>query len=194
MFPQELIDATEYLQNRITACTSHSDGRLNSNTDETAIINELIDKYGSENVVAAPDRHWYDVLLFGYPVNIKSSRMTTSDNCNAVLAILHCFTNADLKCGWAHFYSSLSQRTDTDTDRNYYFLVLDKRDSSVHLQSLRTLARLTSNGNNLPFQIKWADNITPIERTYEAAYRFVIDMFKESVTKRMNVHNGYENL
>lgn len=194
MFPKELIDATAYLQNRITPCTTYSDGRRNSRVDEDSIIDALIAKYGRDHVVKMPDRYWYDVKLFGFPVNIKSSRMTTADNCSANQAILHCFTQAELKNGWEHFYSSLAKRSVTDTGRNYYFIVLDKRDGSVHLQSLLTLARLRSNGNNLPFQIKWAENTQPVERTYQAAYRFVIDALKGSVQKLMDSHTGYENL
>lgn len=194
MFPKELIDATAYLQSKITASTEHADGRLNSNTDEDAVIAALEDQYGADNVQKAPPRYWYDVLLFGHPVNIKSSGMTTADNCNAIKAILHCFTDAQLKNGWRHFYDSIANRSSTNTGRNYYFIVLDKNTGDVHLQSLLTLARLTPNGNNLPFQIKWADNIQPVERSYEEAYRFVIDAFKESVRRLTEAHTGYENL
>ena len=193
MFPNELIEATAYLQSKITASKKHPDGRLNSNIDEDAIITQLEDKYG-DAVERAPARHWYDVKLFGFPVNIKSSGLTGADNCNANLALLYCFTEAPLKHGWEHFYSSLAKRSETDLGRNYYFIVLDKTSGKVYLQSLLTLARLTPNGNNLPFQICWGRNLRPVYRTYEEAYRFLMDAFKASVEKRLAVHNGYENL
>ena len=191
MFPVELIEAVEYLQSRVTASRGHGDGRVNSIKDEDLIINELIAKYG-DAVEKSPDRCWHDVTLFKYKVNIKSSSMAGADNCNATKALLYCFTDAQLKSGWKHFYTSL--QSVIDTGRNYYFIVLDKNTGKVYLQSLLTLARLTPNGNNLPFQIVWKDNIVPVQRTFQEAYNFLIGVFKESVKKRLEVHAEYENL
>ena len=193
MFPQELIEATEYLQSKITASKRHEDGRVNSIDDEDSIIDALISRYG-DNVEKPAARTWYDLKLFGHYVNIKSSGLTGADNCSANMALLYCFTEAQLKCGWSHFYSSLANRSTTDLGRNYYFIVLDKTTGKVYLQSLLTLARLTPNGNNLPFQICWGRNLRPVERTYEEAYRFLLDAFKASVQRRLEVHTGYENL
>ena len=191
MFPVELKEAVKYLQSRVTASGRHEDGRVNSIDDEDSIIDELIARYG--DAVKKPAAcTWYDLELFGYKVNIKSSSMAGADNCSANMALLYCFTDAKLKSGWSHFYQSF--KNIVDNQRNYYFIVLDKNTGNVYLQSLLTLVRLTSNGNNLPFQIVWKDNIKPVERTFEEAYRFLIDAFKESVRKRLAVHNGYEFL
>ena len=191
MFPTELIEAVEYLQSRVTASRRHGDGRVNSIDDEKSIINELIAKYG-DAVEKSADRDWKDVTLFKYKVNIKSSSMTGADNCSAKVALLYCFTDAKLKSGWKHFYTSL--QSVVDTGRNYYFIVLDKNTGKVYLQSLLTLARLTPNGNNLPFQIVWKDNIVPVQRTFQEAYDFLIGGFKESVKKLLEAHAEYENL
>ena len=71
---------------------------------------------------------------------------------------------------------------------------MDKTTKKVYLQSLKSLQKLTSNGNNLPFQIKWKDNVKPVERTYLQSYNFLIDSYKESVTKKIMSHEGYDQL
>ena len=78
--------------------------------------------------------------------------------------------------------------------RDYYIIVLDKTTKRVYLQSLKSLQKLTSNGNNLPFQIKWKDNTEPVERTYLESYEFLISTYKESVTKKIMSHEGYNEL
>lgn len=191
MFPGELKEAVEYLQSRITASDRHDDGRVNSIDDEDSIIDELQARYGSA-VVKPRKREWYDVELFGYKVNIKSSSMAGADNCSANMALLYCFTDAKLKSGWKHFYQAFENVV--DNQRNYYFIVLDKNTGNVYLRSLLSLAKLTPNGNNLPFQIVWKDNLVPVERTFEEAYRFLIDAFKESVKRRLEVHSEYDRL
>lgn len=175
----------------MSASRRHEDGRVNSIDDEDTIIDLLIDKYG-DAVEKPAARTWYDVSLFGHKVNIKSTSMTGADNCSAKLALLYCFTDAELKNPWPYFYSALQSLT--DNGRNYYFIVLDKNTGKVYLQSLLTLARLTPNGNNLPFQIVWKDNVEPVQRTFKEAYDFLIGAFKQSVKKRIDVHLGYELL
>ena len=193
MFPDELIKAVEHLQLIISPDKTHDDGRINSNADEASIIAELKIKYG-DNVYVPPPRHWFDVELFGYPVNIKSSRMTTPDNVNAKQAMVWTFSDVtSFSTPWRYFYEALGPGR-RDIGRNYYFIILDKTTSKVHLQSLRTLKTLTPNGNNLPFQVKWADNLAPVQRTSEEAFRFVIDVFKESVRKLRSAHDGFETL
>jgi len=59
---------------------------------------------------------------------------------------------------------------------------------------LKSLQKLTSNGNNLPFQIKWKDNVKPVKRTYLESYCFLIHSYKESVTKKIMAHEGYNQL
>ena len=71
---------------------------------------------------------------------------------------------------------------------------LDKTTNKVYLQSLKSLQKLTSNGNNLPFQIKWKDNTHPIERNYLQSYDFLIQCYKDSVRKKILSHDGFENL
>ena len=62
------------------------------------------------------------------------------------------------------------------------------------LQGLKTLTKLTPNGNNLLFQINWNNNQTIVNRTHEDAYNFLVGAYKESVKKKVSVHAGYETL
>lgn len=45
-----------------------------------------------------------------------------------------------------------------DLNRDYWFIVINKIDNSVIINSILGLIKLTPNANNLPFQIKWKDN------------------------------------
>ena len=94
MFPIELVEAVEYLNTlTITVSENHEDGRVNSIDDEDTIIDLLIEKYG-DNVEKPPARCWWDLKLFGYPINIKSSKFgSAADNFSSKAAILYALTN-----------------------------------------------------------------------------------------------------
>ena len=95
---------------------------------------------------------------------------------------------------WKSFQNKLQMNSSQVNPRDYYIIVLDKTTKKVHLQSLKSLQKLTSNGNNLPFQIKWKDNIHPVERNYLQSYDFLIQCYKDSVRKKILSHDGFENL
>ena len=108
MFPIELVEAVEYL-NTLTIAVSenHEDGRVNSIDDEDTIIDLLIEKYGNR-VEKPPARCWWDLKLFGYPINIKSSKFgSAADNFSSKAAILYALTNIDeedVRCtSWKSF-------------------------------------------------------------------------------------------
>ena len=72
--------------------------------------------------------------------------------------------------------------------------ILNKTTNEVLLQGLKTLTKLTPNGNNLLFQINWSKNKTIINRTHKEAYDLIVGTYKESVRKKVSVHAGYETL
>jgi len=199
MFPRELVEAVEYLNTlTITVSENHEDGRVNSIDDEDTIIDLLIEKYG-DNVEKPPARCWWDLKLFGYPINIKSSKFgSAADNFSSKAAILYALTNlpeSEVTCSsWKQFQKKLQYNSSQLTPRDYYIIVLNKVTKQVHLTSLKSLNKLTSNGNNLPFQIKWRDNVSPIERTYLQSYDFLVESYKESVMKKISAHDGFESL
>jgi hypothetical protein len=199
-FPQELVDAVSYLSGIVKIDESHEDGRVNSIIDEGTVIDLLIKKYGKENVKKPAARCWWDVKLFGYCLNIKSSDFTkgASDNFSSKAAILYALTNLPEEkvntTSWKKFQDVLKNHSGTENNRDYYIIVVDKSTLKVYLQSLKSLQKLTPNGNNLPFQIKWANNIQPTERNYGQAYEFLVECYKESVRRKINTHDGFQSL
>ena len=199
MFPIELQNAVDYLNTlTINVSESHEDGRVNSIDDEDTIIDLLVEKFG-DNIETPPPRCWWDIKVFGYPLNIKSSKFgNAADNFSSKAAILYALTDLpeeEVTCtSWKSFQNKLQMNSSQEKPRDYYIIVLDKTTNKVYLQSLKSLQKLTSNGNNLPFQIKWKDNTHPIERNYLQSYDFLIQCYKDSVRKKILSHDGFENL
>lgn len=199
-FPQQLVDAVNYLSGIVTISENHEDGRVNSITDEDTVIDLLIEKYGIENVEKPPARCWWDVKLFGYYLNIKSSDFNkgASDNFSSKAAILYALTDLHEDkvntTSWKKFQESLKNHSGTENNRDYYIIVVDKSTQNVYLQSLKSLQKLTPNGNNLPFQIKWSDNTHPVQRDYGQAHEFLVESYKESVRRKINAHDGFQSL
>ena len=199
MFPTELPNAVDYLNTlTINVSESHEDGRVNSIDDEDTIIDLLVEKFG-DNIETPPPRCWWDIKVFGYPLNIKSSKFgNAADNFSSKAAILYALTDLpeeEVTCtSWKSFQNKLQMNSSQEKPRDYYIIVLDKTTNKVYLQSLKSLQKLTSNGNNLPFQIKWKDNTHPIERNYLQSYDFLIQCYKDSVRKKILSHDGFENL
>lgn len=196
MFPSILVEAVNYLNTLdLKASSRNRDGRVNSIDDEKKLIEVLIEKY-SEEIEEAKQRDWYDVRMFGFPNQLKSSDYgkRASDNFSAKLALLYALTDMSEKeiskvRTWNQFESALRDRRDDNNGRDYYIISMDKKTGECHLASLKTLNKITPNGNNLPFQIKWADNIQPVQRTGCEAYDFLIGYgYKESVKKKLAQH------
>ena len=130
MFPRELVEAVEYLNTlTITVSENHEDGRVNSIDDEDTIIDLLIEKYG-DNVEKPPARCWWDLKLFGYPINIKSSKFgSAADNFSSKAAILYALTNlpeSEVTCSsWKQFQKKLQHNSSQLTPRDYYIIVLN---------------------------------------------------------------------
>ena len=152
MFPTELIAAVTYLNTlAIQIAEGHEDGRVNSIADEDTIIDLLIEKYGDaiEKPVA---REWWDVKIYGYPVNIKSSAFkSAADNFSSKAAILYALTDLPenkVKVQRWQTFENLLRTHNKDNNRDYYIIALNKTTGECHLQSLKSLEKLTSNGNN----------------------------------------------
>jgi len=62
------------------------------------------------------------------------------------------------------------------------------------LNSLKSLTKLTSNGNNLPFQIRWIDNTEPMKRSFQEARTLIVNAYKRSVVAKINAHPLYSQL
>lgn len=161
--------------------TQTSDGRINSYLDENKVIDSLINKFGNDKIKRSKDRMWYDILIHDkhhgwLPVNIKSTTTKTSDNsCNFSMCV-YAYTDEKLDFNQNYQNGKMSElfikkvidkKFNTNYKKDYYFLVLNKNDpTDIIINSVKGLKKITLNVNNLPFQIKWADNR---EFTYEKA-------------------------
>jgi|TARA_R100000482_G_C5057765_1_gene115674 hypothetical protein len=198
--PTKLLEVLKFLNSiSIAVSEGHEDGRVNSIDDEDTIIDLLIEKYGEENIIKPPPRCWWDVKIFGYYFNIKSSKYgTAADNFSSKAAILYALTDLSEDklnvSSWKKFQDALINHGGQENNRDYYIFSLNKTNNEVHLTSLKSLRKLTANGNNLPFQIKWKDNTQSVQRTYGQAYDFLVGSYKESVRKKITAHDGFEQL
>ena len=203
MIPDKLLEVQKFLNSiTIDVCEEHEDGRVNSITDEDTIIDLLTKKYGKENIIKPPPRWWWDLKVFRHPFNLKSSEYgSAADNLSSKLALLYALTDLPIEevdkmnnCRWKKFQDKLLKHSGKENNRDYYIFSLNKVTNEVHLTSLKSLNKLTTNGSNLPFQIKWADNTERVERTYRQAYDLLVGCYKESVHKKITAHDGFEQL
>jgi hypothetical protein len=201
MFPQKLQEVVSFLNEiGISISENNEDGRVNSIDDEKTIINVLEEKYGKEDIIRPQPRDWWDVKVFGFPIQLKSSdfKKKASDNFSSKAAILYALTylpeDKVKVLRWEDFEKALLNFSDVDNGRDYYIIVIDKGTKKVYLNSLKSLSKLTANGNNLPFQIKWVDNLIPIQRTHRQAYEFIVECYKKSVAAKINAHPIYQQL
>jgi len=154
----------------------NEDGRINSCNDEDEIIKLLIYKFG-EKIKKPKIRMWFDILAFDYmygwiPINIKTTTTITSDNTGNLAMCVHAYTNELLdihrnksyengKMSDILFNKLKMKKYNTNSKKDYYFIVLNKKDSSdIIVNSVKGLTILTPNINNLPFQVCWNKNRT----------------------------------
>jgi len=152
----------------------NEDGRINSCIDEDEVIKLLIKNF-SEKIKKPKIRMWYDILAFDYiygwiPINIKTTTTTTSDNTGNLAMCVYAYTNEILdihmdksyengKMSEILFNKLKNKKYNTNNKKDYYFVVLNKNDASdIIVNSVKGLTVLTSNINNLPFQVNWSKN------------------------------------
>jgi len=153
----------------------HGDGRVNSCMDEEPVISILVEKLGDR--IKIPEiRKWYDIMVRDYrygwiPVNIKTTKMNgSSDNSGSIAICVQAYTDHELELNHTnecHFEKMsdilitklLKREYNKRAKKDYYFLVLNKCDSSdIIINSVKGLNVLSPNANNLPFQINWSKN------------------------------------
>lgn len=156
--------------------TQNEDGRINSCIDEDKVIKLLIEKF-SEKIKKPKKRMWYDILAYDYmygwiPINIKTTTTITSDNTGNLAMCVYAYTNEILDIHRINSYENgkmsdilfnnlKNKKYNTNNKKDYYFIVLNKTDTSdIIVNSVKGLTILTPNINNLPFQVCWDKNRT----------------------------------
>ena len=161
------------------------DGRLNSAANEDQII-ELLKKEFGEKIDVPNARSWYDFgIIVGSEeiyVNIKISNLNnrTPDNVSSKKGMGYALTGiANMPDSWGKFNKKLIENLKYGHD--YYFLVVNKKDTSdIYWTSLKRIKELWANGNNLPFQCKWADNREFSHRNEREATEYILSVYVES--------------
>ena len=177
---------------------STRDGRIGSLLDEERNLSNASKVF--DDLEIYPPRLFADFKLFN-PFNWKSTTTTTADNCSAKLSILYSFCEIDEKDlpkyqQWQKFWAKVNEYTDYTAEqfeeiyRPYYFLIQNKKTKKVFINELSTLTKLTPNGNNLPFQIKWNDNMIPKNQNKREAFIQLLTVLDESVTLFEQAHAG----
>jgi len=173
--PLIMYEIQNYLKNNnINLSNKTNDGRINSYIDENYIIDLLIEKFN--NKIKKPNiRMWYDILAYDYlygwiPINIKITTTLTCDNVGNLTMCVYSYTNEYFNILNEKSYDNgLMSKILVDKIKNknfnkinkkdYYFIVINKtKNNDIIINSLKGLSVLTSNINNLPFQICWNKN------------------------------------
>lgn len=109
--PIILYEIKNYLRKNINVLSNISkDGRINSILDEDKIIN-LIEKKFKNNIKIPKERNWFDIVIKDYyygwiPINIKTSKCSTSDNTGNLAMCVYSYTNCDLELNLDKTYNN----------------------------------------------------------------------------------------
>ena len=187
-----LEEIVKYLKNeKFVLSSQQNDGRLNSAINENEIIN-LIQKKFDIDIPSA--RNWADFYIDKIPVNIKITTTKTADNASSKEGLYYALTG-EIYFGsnnWENYLKQLKNNI-KDTDKDYYFLVINKKDTKdIFLNSLKQINSLQPNGNNLPFQIKWCDNKIMIKRNFQEVKQLLLGTLGKSIKLRANAYISFK--
>jgi hypothetical protein len=182
----------------VSFTTTNLDGRINSCFDEETVIKCLLLKF-KKRVKIPKIRMWYDLLIFDrqygwIPVNIKTTTTRTHDNTGNLAMCVWALTNEKLELSLKKSYENgkMSQvlieklhrrEYNHSHKKDYYFLVLNKTcNSDIIINSIKGLTTMTSNINNLPFQICWDKNRNYQYKTTRETIQLFVDCIQKANT------------
>ena len=188
--------------------SSHSDGRINSSIDEEIILNRLLEnRYLKDKIQKAnKERNWFDFCIsftnknkeeHFFPINIKVIEGNKNDNLNCKLGLYYCLTGQvptfPNEIGWKEYFLKLKENM-KENNKDYYFLVVNKKDLSHMFIGLRQINKLAPNRNNLPFQCNFNDqeNTKINNQDYQKDKERLLSCFYESIKKRATIRDYFE--
>ena len=198
IFPDKLLKIEKYLIDMDFKLSKRSkDGRVNSAFNEDEILKIIQNNF---EINIPRKRDWWDFSFeennIFYPVNIKITETTKNDNLNCKMGIYYCLTGMIPDFGneinWDSYFQKLKENIGKSKNRDYYFLVINKSDKTIFLQTLSSLNKLIPNGNNLPFQCKWDDNKKIIKRNFEERISFILQTFSQSIKLRAKILSDFK--
>ena len=193
MIPQSLQDVEKYLRESTIRLVTGGDARTNSSQSEQAVV-QLIQNANqwqvySPHLDAGHNRHWYDVRIDDYYVDVKVSGFAGNDNTNAKKAIYYLLTGKDPGCvddAAAVFFEQMRKNENKDEVRDYYYLVVNKSDvKDVFFVSLKGLAHAAAAPNNPPFQTNWNICRESQTRTWDEARDFLLGKWAASIERNI---------
>ncbi|MFP6127532.1 restriction endonuclease [Helicobacter pylori] len=190
MIPTQLNEIAEFLKtNPYNLSQPLQDGRLNPSVNEEEILNTIKDYFPIQLPKA---REWWDFSFkkndIFYPVNIKTTTTKTADNLNCKLGIYYALCGLvptfNNEIAWEKYFQKLHKDLGKNTDRDYYFLIINKNDpKNIFINSLKGIQTLQP--NNLPFQCKWDNNREIIQRDFDGSKNFILSALAKSVKLRV---------
>ncbi|MGL2502839.1 restriction endonuclease [Helicobacter pylori] len=199
MIPTQLNEIAEFLKtNPYHLSQPLQDGRLNSSVNEEEILNTIKDYFPIQLPKA---REWWDFSFeendIFYPVNIKTTTTKTADNLNGKLGIYYALCGLvpefNNKIAWEKYFQKLHEDLGTNTNRDYYFLIINKNDpKDVFINSLKGIQTLQP--NNLPFQCKWDNNREIVQRNFIESKNFILSALAKSVKLRASIYLTFKEV
>ncbi len=197
MIPTQLNEIAEFLKtNPYDLSQPLQDGRLNSSVNEEEILNTIKDYFPIQLPKA---REWWDFSFekndIFYPVNITTTK--TTDNLNGKLGIYYALCGLlpefNNEIAWEKYFQKLHKDLGKNTDRDYYFLIINKNDpKDVFINSLKGIQTLQP--NNLPFQCKWDNNREIVQRNFDGSKNFILSALAKSVKLRANIYLTFKEV
>ncbi|MGL2352480.1 restriction endonuclease [Helicobacter pylori] len=199
MVPTQLNEIAEFLRtNPYNLSQPLQDGRLNSSVNEEEILNTI---KGNFPIQLPRAREWWDFSFeenkIFYPVNIKTTTTKTADNLNCKLGIYYALCGLlpefNNEIAWEKYFHKLHKDLGTNTNRDYYFLIINKNDpKDVFINSLKGIQTLQP--NNLPFQCKWDNNREIVQRSFIESKNFILSALAKSVKLRANIYLAFKEV
>ncbi|MEJ8589385.1 restriction endonuclease [Helicobacter pylori] len=199
MIPTQLNEIAEFLKtNPYNLSQPLQDGRLNSSINEEEILNTIKDYFPIQLPKA---REWWDFSFkkndIFYLVNIKTTTTKTADNLNGKLGIYYALCGLvpefNNEIAWEKYFQKLHKDLGKNTDRDYYFLIINKNDpKDIFINSLKGIQTLQP--NNLPFQCKWDNNREIVQRDFDGSKNFILSALAKSVKLRANIYLTFKEV
>lgn len=200
MIPKILEDIAEIIRKEkiVISEAVEGEGRGGSLKDEGTIIRFLEnDPILGEYILSEEARRFGDMTVLDYDgetkyvVNIKTS-IGSSDNATSKIGFLYALTDMEPEempknMNWKKFMELLNDRKADIPTKDYWFLCVDKNNSSnVMIRGAKQINCWTENANPANMlQIGWKKEkeLTPIERTYDESYEVLVGGIKRCIAK-----------
>ena len=173
------------------------EGRAGSYIDE-GTLKKTLNKRFPGHIIDETARKFADICVRDYDetihaVNIKTSAMTSADNCFSKAGFVYALTNLDStdpRLGSMNFNRMLElihANKHHDPMKDYWFLCVDKTNpANVLCRGAKQIRnwRVNSNPSNI-LQIHWGleKNSDPVERDWDEAYDVLVNGTKNSLLR-----------